>query len=125
MGTPQLYGVHVKAPDTCENADELVEAAKAWQRTAPRTAEFNFPATAIMAVQMALDASRSINLVTLTRALRDCETSSESGMLQLAFLNMGINPGASFITVATADGWRYRIGKGFHRLPQEAKELVP
>lgn len=79
--------------------------AAAWPMS---SIEFNVPATLVMLVETARADSRPLDTSSVM-------IEAEAGMLQIALLNQGINPGSPFINAAQADGWRYRPHMGFYK----------
>ncbi len=111
-----------RSPADCISEEQLLDSARSAERTASRSLEFNFPAAAIMAIEAVSFANAFRKEAALIKALATCEASAEDVMLQTAFLNFGIKPGAAFISIACSYGWRYRIDKGFHRADHWAME---
>lgn len=73
--------------------------------------EFNGPAHTLMLVWAWMDTRH-----TLTPGdLRTLEDQAHESMLQLAFVNEGLNPGSVFCGQAARAGWRYDVQGGFFR----------
>ncbi len=72
------------------------------------SAEFNFPAAILQAVDFARNG--------FPLDLDGLERSAEEGMLQVALFNEGHAAPSWWIIKAYEAGWRYRIGAGFWRI---------
>lgn len=100
------------------SADFVAEARKAAELPRSKSIEFNVPATLLMLLEVREQVVEGQpidkQLTSYRLALRDARACAEEGMVQIALLNEGINPGSAFIIQAVAKGWRYRIDKGFY-----------
>lgn len=79
--------------------------ADAWPMS---SIEFNVPANLVMLVESSRASGKPMNPSSV-------ESEAESGMLQIALLNLGMNPGSPFINSANLAGWRYRPHLGFYK----------
>jgi len=91
------------------NALDAVDFLERAKRCTVAHAELNFGADLVMAVDAARHSGKPLDL-------NNTETVGEEMILQVAFFNNGLKVDSSFIIKSVAAGWRYRIGKGFHKL---------
>lgn len=84
--------------------------AAAWPLAA---IEFNIPATVIMLIETSKELGKPVSLALIA-------AEAEQGMLQIALLNQGLNPGSPFINAAQVAGWRYRPQLGFYKEERHA-----
>ena len=92
---------------TIDTPEDLLAYAKVYCQSGSTGAgpvEVNFPAAIITLIDAYChDVSSFENLDSIRKE-------AECGLLQLGFLNAGVNPLSTFIMAAYAEGWRYRGG---------------
>ena len=90
-----------------ETASELLAYAKDYCQsgsTGGGPVENNFSSTLVMVAEVAQHGGGTVDAETVLEH-------AECGVLQIAFLNRGVNPLSVFITDAYENGWRYRNGQ--------------
>ena len=101
------------SPKECNTLAELSRAAIKADRGI-RAIEVNFPATIIMATDAAKPGpGDAVTPESVLALIAMAQRQAEQSLLQLAFLNDGVNPPSTFITQAYEAGWRYRDGTFF------------